>query len=64
MGQPKEMHMKKDQNLNADPKQKKPYTPPRLLSEKVFASDALGGCRITGIADGCGTRREYYLSSV
>ncbi|MBU1238881.1 hypothetical protein KKF84_10280 [Myxococcota bacterium] len=45
-------------------KQKKPYTPPQLLSEKVFATDALGGCRMASFADGCGTRRDVYLSSL
>lgn len=58
--------MKKDQSQPSGlGKKKKPYHTPQLQSEKVFASDALGGCRLTGASDGCGDRSpQYWQSSV
>ncbi len=53
----------KKQQPTRDPK-KKPYHPPTLTSEKVFATDALGGCRMASLADGCGNRSQFYLSSL
>ena len=42
---------------------RKPYRKPRLISDRVFSADALGGCRTASFPDGCGRDRAYYLSS-
>jgi len=43
---------------------RKRYVPPVLTSDKVFALDALGGCRMASYAESCGRYSQYYLSSV
>jgi len=52
--------MSENKNNKTD-KNKKTYRKPKLITEKVFASDSFGACKLTSAAQGCG--RGPYQSS-